>query len=59
VVETVQTIIKRRVPIRWGLVPMGLSPEAEGQARVIYHLQDSYGLVSVMEYLQEVSTCIP
>jgi UDP-glucose:glycoprotein glucosyltransferase len=55
VVETIQSVIKRKVPLRWGIVPVPSTPEAEGQAKLIYHLQDAYGLISVIEYLDEVS----
>jgi UDP-glucose:glycoprotein glucosyltransferase len=55
VFETIQDIIKRKVPIRWGIVPITKTPEAAEQARVIYYLHDAYGLKSVMEYLETVS----
>jgi UDP-glucose:glycoprotein glucosyltransferase len=54
-VDTIQGIIKRRVPLRWGAVPVSSTVEGEKQARIIYHLQDSYGLVPVVNYLQKVS----
>ena len=51
VVETLQDIIKRKVACRWGLVPVTSSPEAAEQARVVYHIQETYGLAALMEYL--------
>src|ERR1700753_451853 len=56
VVETIQAIIKRKVPLRWGIVPLPSTAEAEGLAKLIYHLQDAYGLISVIEYLDEVNS---
>jgi hypothetical protein len=56
VAETILGIIKRKVPLRWGIVPVFSTNDGEKQARVIYHLQDSYGLVSVIDYLQKVSS---
>jgi UDP-glucose:glycoprotein glucosyltransferase len=53
-VDTIQGIIKRRIPLRWGVVPVSSTAEGEKQAKIIYHLQDSYGLVPVMNYLQKV-----
>jgi UDP-glucose:glycoprotein glucosyltransferase len=55
VFDTIQDIIKRKVPIRWGIVPITRTPEATEQAQVIYHLYDAYGLKSMMEYLETVS----
>ena len=51
VTETVQAFVKRTVPVRFGLVPLTLSPESATQAAVIYHLIDTYGLASAMKYL--------
>ncbi|KAF2730093.1 UDP-glucose:glyco protein glucosyltransferas-like protein [Polyplosphaeria fusca] len=51
VVETVQSLIKRKVPVRWGLVPRTNTPGAESHAKAVYHLLDTYGLSSVMKYL--------
>ncbi|KAF2670722.1 hypothetical protein BT63DRAFT_385109 [Microthyrium microscopicum] len=53
IVNTIQNIIKRKVPLRWGIVPVGLSPAAIDQAKVIYHLQESYGIVAIMGYLEK------
>jgi len=52
VVETLQDIIVRKIPCRWGIVPVANTKEATEQARVIYHLQETYGLAAMMEYLQ-------
>ena len=58
VVETITGLIKRGIPIRWGLVPRTLTASAVDQAKVIYHLQDSYGLSAVINYLTLVSSLL-
>lgn len=52
VVETLQDIITRKIPCRWGIVPVTNTKESTQQALVIYHLQETYGLAAMMEYLQ-------
>ncbi|KAK3055105.1 hypothetical protein LTS18_011844, partial [Coniosporium uncinatum] len=44
VVETLQSLIKRKVPVRFGLVPITQTPSAAKQAHVVSHLIDYYGL---------------
>ncbi|KAF2007685.1 glycosyltransferase family 24 protein [Amniculicola lignicola CBS 123094] len=51
-VETIQSLVKRTVPVQWGLVPKSNTPGAEQHAKVVYHLLDTYGLGSVMKYLE-------
>ena len=55
VVETLQGFVKRKVPVRFGLVPMISTPGAVSQARIVYHLLDAYGLNAVFSYLEAVS----
>ncbi|KAF2457381.1 UDP-glucose:Glyco protein glucosyltransferase-domain-containing protein [Lineolata rhizophorae] len=52
VVEPLQSFIKRKVPLRWGIVPITNSPAAAVQARIVYHLLESYGLDAMLSYLQ-------
>ena len=54
-VESLQSFIKRKVPIRIGLVPTVQSPGAMEQAKTVYHLLDTYGLNAVLMYLEAVS----
>lgn len=54
-VESLQAFVKRKVPIRFGIVPCGLSLGAQEQSKVIYYLLDTYGLGSVFTYLEMVS----
>jgi UDP-glucose:glycoprotein glucosyltransferase len=51
VVETVIGLVRRGIPLRWGLVPQTPTPNAVEQAKVVYYLQHTYGLTSVTKYL--------
>lgn len=53
VVEQVLEFVRRRLPIRFGLVPLASSPESAKQAKVVYHLLETYGLGSVSAYLTQ------
>ncbi|KAG9525567.1 hypothetical protein KCV07_g1087, partial [Aureobasidium melanogenum] len=55
VVETLQNFVKRKVPIRFGLVPKTSSVGSSEQAKAVYHLLDTYGLGVALEYLQKLS----
>ena len=52
VVGGLQSYVKRSIPIRFGLVPIGNSEAAVQQARVVYHLLDTYGLAAALQYLE-------
>ena len=54
VVESLQSFVKRGVPIRFGLVPKADSPNAFAQARVVYSLLETHGLGAVLAYLEKV-----
>lgn len=54
VIEPVQMFVKRKIPVRFGLVPTVSSPGAIAQAKVAYYLQDKFGLSSLLQYLEEV-----
>ncbi|KAG9551229.1 hypothetical protein KCU77_g19857, partial [Aureobasidium melanogenum] len=56
VVETLQNFVKRKVPIRFGLVPKTSSVGSSEQAKAVYHLLDTYGLGVALEYLQKLSS---
>lgn len=53
-IETMQTFVKRAIPIRFGIVPSINSDAAADQAIIVYHLLDVYGLSAVLSYLLEV-----
>ncbi|KAG5297310.1 UDP-glucose:glycoprotein glucosyltransferase [Histoplasma ohiense] len=44
--------IKARIPVRFGIVPLVHNENAQGQAKIVRHLLDTYGLGAVMNYLQ-------
>ncbi|KAL9099734.1 MAG: hypothetical protein Q9163_004812 [Psora crenata] len=52
IVETLQMVIKRKVPIRFGIVPITATQAAIDQAKVVYHLWDTYGLSAIFAYLE-------
>jgi len=54
VVDTILSLVHRGIPLRWGLVPQTLTNGASEQAKVVYYLQQTYGLSTVIEYLQAV-----
>ena len=54
-VESLQTFVKRKIPIRFGIVPTMNSDAAVEQAKIAYHLLDTYGLSTVLAYLEAVS----
>ncbi|KAF2012225.1 glycosyltransferase family 24 protein [Aaosphaeria arxii CBS 175.79] len=54
VVDVIQNMVKRKVPIRWGLAPKTSSAGSVGQAKVVYHLSETYGLSAVMKYLDSI-----
>lgn len=53
VTEGLQSYVKRMIPIRFGLVPIGTTEAAAQQARVVYHLLETYGLGAVLKYLEK------
>ena len=57
-VENLLAFVKRLVPIRFGVVPLVGSPEAAAQAKIVYHLLESYGLEAAVAYLEAVSLCV-
>jgi UDP-glucose:glycoprotein glucosyltransferase len=50
--------VKRKVPIRFGLVPKVSTPASSEQAKAVYHLLDTYGLGVALEYLQKVGSTL-
>ncbi|TVY23769.1 UDP-glucose:glycoprotein glucosyltransferase [Lachnellula hyalina] len=56
VVETLQSFVKRKLTIRIGLVPISSTIHSLEQARVVYHLLDTYSLSTVISYLERSYT---
>lgn len=54
VIDTMRSLVKRMLPIRFGLVPTASHNAAVEQAKMVYYLQDGYGLAAVMDYLEAV-----
>jgi UDP-glucose:glycoprotein glucosyltransferase len=52
--EQLTGFVKRKLPLRFGLVPLTKNAAAAEQAKIIYHLMDSYGVSAVVAYLQSV-----
>lgn len=56
VVQTLQTFVLRRIPVRFGFVPTAFSTDSFQQVKVVHYLQDTFGLSGVLQYLDEVSS---
>ena len=56
IVEVIQSLVKRNVPIRFGLVPTTNTETSIANAKIAHHLQTTYGLAGLMKYLEAVST---
>ncbi|KXT01759.1 hypothetical protein AC578_2786 [Pseudocercospora eumusae] len=52
VVESLRGFVQRKVPIRFGMVPIIKTPDSETQAKVIHYLIDRYGLATALDYLE-------
>lgn len=48
-------MVKRKLALRWGIVPSTKNNRAERQAHVVYYLLEYHGLGTVMQYLEQVS----
>ena len=60
VVESLVSFVQRSIPIRFGIVPIIKSPEAAEQAKIVYHIYETYNLSGVLEYLRlvcEINLC--
>jgi UDP-glucose:glycoprotein glucosyltransferase len=51
-----QVFVKRSIPVRFGLVPITSSAGSTAQLKVAHYLQETYGLTSLFQYLEEVSS---
>ena len=51
-VESIQAFVKRKIPIRFGFVPIVTKSDAEDQAKLLHHLNNAYGLSAVLTYLE-------
>ncbi|KAL4881029.1 UDP-glucose:glycoprotein glucosyltransferase-domain-containing protein [Aspergillus karnatakaensis] len=55
IITTIQVFVKRKIPVRFGLVPIASSPSSAAQLKVAHYLQETFGLSSLMAYLEESS----
>ncbi|KFY27310.1 hypothetical protein V493_03573 [Pseudogymnoascus sp. VKM F-4281 (FW-2241)] len=51
VVEQLSDFVKRALPLRFGLVPLTNSNAALEEAKIVYYLLESYGLSTMVAYL--------
>lgn len=56
VVKYLYTYVKRRIPVRFGIVPVFHSEDSVAQAKVVHFLRQEYGLSVMLEYLENVRT---
>ncbi|KAF5864999.1 hypothetical protein ETB97_005564 [Aspergillus alliaceus] len=56
IVKTVQVFVHRKIPVRFGLVPIASSSGSTGQLKVAHYLQETFGLASLIKYLEESLT---
>ncbi|KAI1175297.1 UDP-glucose:glycoprotein glucosyltransferase [Nemania sp. FL0916] len=59
VVERLQGLVKRALPVRFGLVPLTPTKKAEERAKLAYYLTENYGLPSLMSFLESFLTEVP
>src|ERR1700726_3313803 len=55
-VEEVASLIKRQVPIRFGIVALPVDGDVDGErmARIFYHLIESYGRAVAMKFAEDL-----
>ncbi|KJR80062.1 UDP-glucose:glycoprotein glucosyltransferase [Sporothrix schenckii 1099-18] len=53
VVAQILEFVRRRLPIRFGLVPLVSTPASVKQAKVVYHMLETYGLGALSAYLTQ------
>lgn len=56
VVQRLQGLVRRALPVRFGLVPLTPTKKAEERAKVAYYLIENYGLTSLMSFLESFVT---
>ncbi|KAL4990969.1 UDP-glucose:glycoprotein glucosyltransferase-domain-containing protein [Aspergillus falconensis] len=55
IVTTIQMFVKRKIPVRFGVVPLATSEGSVAQLKVAHYLQETFGLASLMAYLEQGS----
>ena len=54
VTMSLQSLVKRKVPVRIGLVPAGTGDISVRYAKLSYHIVDTYGLSGLLAFYQEI-----
>ncbi len=54
VCTSLQSLVRRSVPIRMALIPTGTTETADFYAKVAYHVLDTYGLTALMNFFSDV-----
>lgn len=54
-VGTLHAFVNRKIPIRFGIIPLVNSELATVQAKIAYHVVETYGLGLALTYLEKVS----
>lgn len=55
VVESLRTFLIRGIGIRYGFVPKSNSKDETEVAKILYHLNDAYGMIAAFTYLEMVA----
>jgi UDP-glucose:glycoprotein glucosyltransferase len=56
VAGNIQMFIRRKIPVKFGLVPIVSSPESIAQLKVAHYLFDAYGLDPLTQYFEEFAS---
>ena len=51
VLSQLLNLVKRGIPVRFGLVPIASTPDAIEHTKIAYHLAEDYGVAAMSEYL--------
>lgn len=54
VATSLQTLVRRSVPIRVAIIPTGTGESAETYSKIAYHILDTYGLAALMDFCSDV-----
>ena len=52
VIEQLSSFVKRKLPLRFGLVLLTPTEAATRQAKIVYYLQENYGISAAIAYLE-------
>ncbi|KIW75177.1 hypothetical protein Z517_11949 [Fonsecaea pedrosoi CBS 271.37] len=54
VTTSLQSLVRRQVPIRIALIPTGEGETADTYSKVAYHISDTYGLTALMSFFSDI-----